>query len=515
MAHTASFARATPGPDDVVELPGRAECCWTATAAKTAYPKLGGSHKADVAIVGAAIVGVTAACLLSEAGMSVALLEARRVGRQVTGRSTAKITTQHSLIYRALIERFGLETAQSYADANRLGMTQIRQWVERLGIDCDLESKDAYVYCSDRSSISDLDAEAEASHDVGLDAELLEQAPLPFPTAGALRSRDQAQFNPAKYLIGLARAAEGKGAQIFEQTRVTAVEEKEGSLLKTEDEASIHVENAVLATNLPIAGPVPYDERTRPRSHIAMAFRVDASAAIDGMFIGIDKPTHSLRIGRDDNGLLLVVLGSKFGTGLEGDVAKHFLELEAWTRQNLDVGEAAWRWVNEDYDSPDRLPFVGASAKAPNLYVATGFNAWGISNGTAAGILIAQQIFGNTPAWASIYDPDRKVAKGFNKGGESQSIVHGLDDIAPGGGAVMNLGQGKVAVWKGDDGVPHAVSASCTHKGCIVTWNNADRTWDCPCHGSIFATNGSVIHGPAVEPLAPRKLPPNWLHKDG
>jgi nitrite reductase/ring-hydroxylating ferredoxin subunit len=246
-----------------------------------------------------------------------------------------------------------------------------------------------------------------------------------------------------------------------------------------------------------------------------MAFRVDVSAAIDGMFIGIDKPTHSLRIGRDDNGLLLVVLGSKFGTGLEGDVAKHFLELEAWTRQNLDVGEAAWRWVNEDYDSPDRLPFVGASAKAPNLYVATGFNAWGISNGTAAGILIAQQILGNTPAWASIYDPDRKVAKGFNKGGESQSIVHGLDDIAPGGGAVMNLGQGKVAVWKGDDGVPHAVSASCTHKGCIVTWNNADRTWDCPCHGSIFATNGSVIHGPAVEPLAPRKLPPNWLHKDG
>jgi Rieske Fe-S protein len=245
-----------------------------------------------------------------------------------------------------------------------------------------------------------------------------------------------------------------------------------------------------------------------------MAFRIDERAAIDGMFIGVDAPTHSLRMGRDEDGLLLVVLGSKFGTGLEGDVAKHFRELDAWTRRNFQVGHAAWRWVNEDYDSPDRLPFVGASAQAPNLYIATGFNAWGISNGAAAGTMIAQQILGKTPAWASIFDPDRKAPKGFNKGGDSQSIVHGVDDIAPGSGAVMNLGQDQIAVWKADDGVPHALSASCTHKGCIVTWNNADRTWDCPCHGSIFAADGSVIHGPAVEPLPPKKLPSNWRHKD-
>jgi nitrite reductase/ring-hydroxylating ferredoxin subunit len=267
----------------------------------------------------------------------------------------------------------------------------------------------------------------------------------------------------------------------------------------------------VLATNLPIAGPIPYDERTRPRSHIAMAFRMDSRAAIEGMFIGIDQPTHSLRMGRDDGGLLLVVLGSKFGTGLEGDVAKHFRDLEAWTRQNLNVGDAAWRWVNEDYETPDRVPFVGEVPQAPRLYIATGFNAWGISNGTAAGILIAQQILGEEPDWASIYDPVRKVPTKFNKGGDSQSFVHGLDQIEPGCGGVMNLGRGKIAVWKGYDGTPHAVSASCTHKGCIVTWNNADQTWDCPCHGSIFSADGCVVHGPAVESLPPRKLPPNWL----
>ena len=492
------------------ELPGKPDCCWTATAAKTAYPRLASAHNADVVIVGAGIVGVTAAYLLSDAGLSVALLEARRIGRQVTGRSTAKITTQHSLIYRHLIESFGVRTAQRYADANRIGINQIRRWVEGLGIACDFESKDAYVYCTNPSRITDLEAEAEASRAVGLDSELLEAAPLPFSTVGALRSRNQAQFNPAQYLIGLAKAAEAIGTSAFEETRVTTVDEADGWKVAAGG-ASVHTKNVVLATNLPIAGPIPYDERTRPRSHIAMAFRIDSRAAIDGMFIGVDEPTHSLRMGRDEDGLLLVALGSKFGTGLEGDVAKHFFELEAWTRRNFEVGDAAWRWVNEDYDSPDRLPFVGASSQAPNLYIATGFNAWGISNGTAAGILIAQQILGKTPAWASIYDADRSAPKGFNKGGDSQSIVHSLDDITPGSGAVMNLGQGKIAVWKDKHGCPHAVSASCTHKGCIVTWNNAERTWDCPCHGSIFSADGSVVHGPAVEPLPSRKLPRNWL----
>ena len=188
-----------------VRLPGKPELCWTATAPKTAYPKLVGTHAAEVVIVGAGIVGITAAHLLSEAGLSVALLEARRIGRQVTGRSTAKITTKHSLIYRHLIETFDLETAQRYADANRLGMNQVRQWVEQLGISCDFEARDAYVYCNNPSRISDLKAEADASRRVGLDADLLERAPLPFSTAGALRSRNQAQFNPTQYLIGLAR----------------------------------------------------------------------------------------------------------------------------------------------------------------------------------------------------------------------------------------------------------------------------------------------------------------------
>jgi glycine/D-amino acid oxidase-like deaminating enzyme/nitrite reductase/ring-hydroxylating ferredoxin subunit len=413
------------------------------------------------------------------------------------------------LIYRHLIETFDLETAQSYAEANRIGMEKIRDWIERLEIKCDYEKKDAYAYINSRSGISDLEAEAAAAAKVGFEADLLERAPLPFKTAGALRFRAQAQFNPAQYLIGLAKATAAEGAQVFEESRVISVDDRDGWHLKI-SQRDLRAKSVVLATNLPIAGPIPYDERTRPRSHPALAFRVDSRAAIEGMFISVDEPKRSLRMGRDKNGLLLVVLGSKFETGHEGDVAKRLRDLEIWTRQNLQVGDLVWRWVNEDYDTADRMPFAGRVTQEADLYVATGFNAWGISNGTAAGMLIAEQILGRTPHWASIYDPARKASDEFNEGGDSRSLIRRLDDIKAGEGGILTLGKGKIAVWKDANGNPQAFSASCTHKGCVVTWNNADQTWDCPCHGSIFAKNGSVIHGPAVEPLAPKKLPPNW-----
>jgi nitrite reductase/ring-hydroxylating ferredoxin subunit len=294
---------------------------------------------------------------------------------------------------------------------------------------------------------------------------------------------------------------------VFENTRVTAVKPGKRWRLAA-GSARLTAQHVVIATNFPIAGPVSYDGRTLPRCHIAMAFRMAPGAAIDGMFIGIDEPTHSLRMGRDRDGALLVALGPKFTTGHDGDVAQRFRDLERWMRQNLPVGEAAWRWANEDYDTADRVPFVGQpSRKARGLYVATGFNGWGISNGTAAGLAIAHQIRGQPAAWASVYHPTRRAPKGFNPGGDTQSSIAGLDAIAAGQGGVIKRGKQQLAVWKDGKGTPHALSASCTHAGCIVTWNNAERTWDCPCHGSVFSADGSVIHGPAVAPLPAKKLP--------
>lgn len=490
-----------------MQLAGKPQCCWVAASPPTSYRRLARDTEVDVAIVGGGIVGLTAALLLARAGHSVAVLEALRIGGQVTGRSTAKITCQHGLIYRHLIETFDLELARRYAAANRTGMQQIVDWIGKLDIACDFERKDAYVYTDNPARSSEIEAEAAAARQAGLDAEVLARAPLPFATAATLRFPDQAQFNPTQYLVGLAGAVQAAGGTIHENTRVTEVKPGKRWRVKA-GAATLTAQHVVLATHFPIAGPVSYDGRTLPRCHIAMAFRMAARDAIDGMFIGIDEPTHSLRMGRDRDGPLLVALGPKFNTGHDGDVAQRFRDLDRWIRQNLPAGEAVWRWTNEDYDTPDRVPYVGELArKARGLYVATGFNGWGISNGTAAGIAIADRICGRPNDWAAIFHPVRRAPKDFNPGGDTKSGVADIDAIRPGEGGVIARGKQKLAVWKDRAGKPHALSAACTHEGCIVTWNNAERTWDCPCHGSMFEADGSVIHGPAVEPLPARKLP--------
>lgn len=489
-----------------MELPGIRECCWMSCAPETAYPAFKTSYDADAVIVGAGIVGLTVAYQLAKVGLSVIVLEAGRVGRQVTGRSTAKVTSQHTLIYAHLIRRFGLEMARLYAEANQAAVDLVCEWVRNEAINCSLERKDAYAFTSRRERRPAIDAEAEAARRLGLEADALDSAPLPFKTTGALRFRNQAQFNPAQYLIGLAAAVKAHGGRIYENSRVTAT--KSGRQWRAQ--VGRHHANGsrlILATHMPIGGPVYFDSMTRPRCHVAMALRAAPGGMLDGMFIDIDRPRHSLRMGKDKDGPLLVALGPQFLTGQDGDVARRFRRLERWIRANVPAGEVAWHWVNEDYDTPDRRPFAGAiGEKAPGLYVATGFNGWGISNGTAAGTTIAAQILGQLSPWAKVYNPVRKTPKGFNKGGDSKSLVRSVEQIQPRQGGVIEHGKEKIAVWKSADGKTHAFSAACTHMGCIVTWNNADLTWDCPCHGSMFRCDGQVIHGPATKALEPRKL---------
>lgn len=492
----------------MAKLAGTPDCCWTADIPETNYPALAGSAECDAVIVGAGIVGLTAALELCEAGKSVVVLEARRVGRQVTGRSTAKITTQHALVYRQLIDKAGHDIAQAYAEANRTAVEHIRQRIDSLGIDCDYERKSAYAYACAEGWQEAIEGEALAARSLGFEARVLDRAPLPFATSAALEFPDQAQFNPTRYLIGLAAAIEARGGRIHEQSRAMSYEQRDGRWRIATEAGEVGAEAVVIATNMTVMTPVGYANRTQPRCHVAMAFRTPDPHCIDGMFIGVDEPTHSIRSGRDAAGPLLVVLGPRFNTGQDGDIARRFVDLESWARQNLPVGEAVWRWCNEDYETPDRMPYVGQpdADKAPGFYVATGFNAWGISNGTAAGLSIARQIATGTPPWGRLYDPTRDAPEDYHQSGDSQSQVDSLEAIAPGEGGVITRGEEKIAVWCDDSGALHGLSAKCTHKGCILTWNNADRTWDCPCHGSIFEASGEVIHGPAKERLAPKPV---------
>jgi len=481
-------------------MTSKIDACWNDTAPVTRYPPVSSSFQSEVVVVGAGIVGLTAAWTLAKAGLEVTVLEAARVARGVTARSTAKVTSQHGLALRRIAEHGGEARARMYAEANVAGAAWVVETATALGIECDLEARDAYAYVADEKHLPEVRREAELARKFGLPAEFVAKVPLPFRTAGGLVYRDQAQFNPARYLVGLAKGVRAAGARIHERALVTDARKKSRLWDVRVGRHRIRARHVILASHMPIAGPGPFDDITQPRCHIAMAFRAPADA-VRGMFIGVDDPTHSLRMARDAQGPLLVVLGPKFPTGHEGDVASRFSTLERWVRAHVPAaGEARWCWINQDYDSPDHVAYAGALAKAEGMYVAVGFGGWGISNGAAAGLLIAEQVQGRKHPWSRLYAPERRARKS-NIGGNTHTPLPDVADLRPGEGGVIARGKHKFAVYKRADGRLRALSAACTHEGCTVTWSNADCTWQCPCHGSVFSAEGAVLHGPATKPL--------------
>jgi len=272
------------------------EACWIDTAPATRYPAVTRSFESEVVVVGAGIVGLTTAWVLAQAGVDVTVLEGQRVARGVTARSTAKVTSQHALSLGEIARRHGEARARLYAEANAAGVAWIVEAVRALRIDCDLEPRDAYAYASKDERAHDLDREAALARKFGLPAERVAKVPLPFATAGGVVFRDQAQFNPARYLVGLAAAVRTAGGRIHERAWATKAKRSGSHWRVSVGAHRIRASHVVMACHMPIESPVPFDEITQPRCHLAMAFRAPANT-VDGMFIGVDEPTHSLRMG--------------------------------------------------------------------------------------------------------------------------------------------------------------------------------------------------------------------------
>lgn len=498
-----------------------------ATTPSTAHPSLDADLTVDIAVIGGGIAGLCTAWELARAGREVAVIEADRIVAGVTGHTTAKLTALHGLSYARLRNAHGADGAELYALSQQEALSHVTELCAELDIDAELERAPAYTYVRDEQRADEIRAEAEAAREAGLEASFVTQTDLPYPVAAAVRVDGQLQFHPRKFLLGLADAFTALGGRIFEGTRVTALHDDVGCRLSTERGAAIRARDVVIATHFPAFDHISLITRLTPRRELVVAAPVPAGLAPLGMYITPEQGTRSVRSAPYGEGQrLLIVTGESYEPGTT-DVVERYARLDSWAREHLPgfaEAETVHRWTAQDNDSADHLPYVGhVHPSTQHVYVATGFGGWGMSNGVMAGRLLAAHIAGGPrPAWTELYDPRRllplREMPGFLK---SQTTVAGhfvgdrlhiaevdsAADIPPGSGAVVRIQGRRCAVYRDRSGAVSALSARCTHMGCLVGFNNAERVWECPCHGSRFATDGAIIQGPATRPLEPREVP--------
>lgn len=493
---------------------------WVGTSEVTRFHELHGDLTADVVVAGAGIAGLTAAALLKADGARVVVVEAGRVAAGVTGYTTAKLTVLHGLVFDDLVEAFGEESARKYADANLVGMANVADLAVRHGIDCDLERRPAYTYTADPAMVDKVRAEVSAAQRLGLEAEFTTDTDLPYPVEAAIRIADQAQFHPRKFCIGLARAIDGAGCAVYEATRALSVGEQGGRCTVETDHGTITADFVVEATHLPFSDRGGFFARTHPMRSYALSARLDGPVP-QGMYLSVDTPSRSVRSARMDGEEVVILGGESHKVGQDPDTRERYAALEEWARSEFPVRSVDYRWSAQDYVPIDHIPFVGRlSPASERILVATGFKKWGMSNGSAAGVMLADRIAGRRNPFADFFDTNRvyprqslkelvkenaNVVKRF-VGDRLRTETRSVADLAPGEAAVLVAGTERVAVHRDESGAVHAVSPVCTHLGCTVTWNTAEKTWDCPCHGSRFNCDGEVIQGPAVKDLEPTEV---------
>jgi glycine/D-amino acid oxidase-like deaminating enzyme/nitrite reductase/ring-hydroxylating ferredoxin subunit len=502
----------------VSDLPGVQASYWIESTPTPPPPPASGEPTVDVAIIGGGIVGLTAADLLKKAGLTVAVVERDRVVEGVTGHTTAKVTAGHGVKYSELASTFGDAAARTYAESNLAALEYMAALVDRQGIDCEFERKDNYVYADAEEDIETLVREAEACSAAGLAAELVTATPLPWQVAAAVRQPNQAQFHPRKYLLHLAAAVHGDGSFVWEQVTATGVVEGAPCRVETSS-GDIAARDVIVATHLPFLDRGLYFTKVHPYREHVVTVRVRRDNAPDGMFISAGTPTRSVRAAPYGDDALLIISGESDKTG-ESDSGEAYRRLQAWAGERFDVLSYEHRWSTQDTYSIDGLPYVGRYRRgSEHLFTATGFSAWGMTNGTLAAMLLSDAVLGRDNPWAELYDSTRlnpaAGAKAFVKE-NVKSAIHFVGDrvkaqgrgpaadLAPGEATVIGQGAGAVAAYRDPQGDLHSVSAVCTHMGCLVAWNAGETSWDCPCHGSRFDCDGAVLHGPAVQPLAPK-----------
>lgn len=473
---------------------------WRQTAALPEYPPLPGDTAVEVCIIGGGLTGLLTAHLLRGRGVEALVLEASRIAGGQTGCTTAKITSQHDLIYDRLIREQGRERAAQYARANEEAIGEYARIIRERRIGCGFERRAAFLYSREESA--PLIAEAEAARSLGLDADFLRETELPFRIAGAVRLGGQAQFHPLRFIGGIL-----EGLRIHEGTRVLTVE---GDRVYTA-RGTVRAEHIVFACHFPFVNvPGLYFMRMHQERSYVLALR-SPWIPKEGMYLGVDGEGLSFR---EAEGLLLLG-GGGHRTG-ENRGGGRYAFLASQAAALLPGSREVARWSAQDCMTLDGVPYIGPYARSvPGWYVATGFGKWGMTSAMAAARLLTGLIAGRAPDWAEVFSPRRfsLSASAEALANETGHALRGLtrevfapprallDALPPGHGGVVEHEGRKTGVYREPDGRCHIVDPRCPHLGCQLEWNPDERTWDCPCHGSRFRYDGALLDGPAQTAL--------------
>ena len=476
----------------------------------------------DVVVVGGGMAGLCTAWFLSAAGREVVVLDAGRIGMGVSGHTTAKVSALHDTRYASIAARMGRAAASAYARSQSEAVDAIERISTDLAIDCDFVRVPAHAYTRQSTQVSMLQAEATAAARAGLPVSFVTQTSLPFDVAGAVRMERQAQFDPQRFMSGLVEAMLATGrVRIHERSRVLSLKERGDVSVCTQAGHTVRAEHAVVTTHYPVFDRGLYFTRLPVHRDFALVARTNPVVPLDGHFISVDGDQFSIRTApTDGDDQMLVFSGMPFRPGAGGQQ-----ELDALVRQVREefpsVLDIPYRWAAQDTSTQDQVPYIGRflpTSKA--TWVATGFGGWGMSNAAVAAAVLTGYIQDDVPEWAGLYDPWRvpgvrgllaigkeqvEVGAYFATGhvkGQLQRSTDGAD-LAPGQARVVGSAATPTAMYRDDAGTLHCVSAICTHLGCVVGFNDAERAWECPCHGSRFAPDGTVVQGPANRPLAP------------
>lgn len=529
---------------------------------KKSYPQLNKDLNVDVCIIGGGLVGISTAYNLKNVNLKTIVLEKDKIGVSTSGHSTAKVTSQHGLIYKYLTDSKGKDFAQKYYKANEEAIKNINDVIKKENIDCDFEYQQAYVFTQKIQEVEKIKDEVKAINEFGGEAEFVDGSKIeikninnvktvdnhneklditvnnslnitsnnntsvikekiknivPIKPIAGIKFEKQAQFNPYKYLTSLAKVCVDAGINIYENTKITDLEEDNGTYkIKTEDGYTISSNYIVIATKYPIINiPGFYFMKMYQSTSYVIGIETDKKL-FDGIYISQEKPTVSLRMAKENDKYLLIIAGFDNRTGENKNLSDSYNYLEEIAKSICPTGKIKYRWNTEDCITLDKIPYIGKFSQLwDNAYVATGFNKWGMTTSIIASHIIADNILGKKNEYEEIFkstrlEPIKNIKEVTNMVKES---IDGLvfkkikipdeevNQIQVGEGKIVEINGEKIGVYRESDNKIYSINPVCKHLGCELSWNNLDKTWDCPCHGSRYDYKGNLLYGPSVKNL--------------